>query len=352
MMPPLDAVLRRLIASWSARNWPTAALCFAAYYGALRLLHKRLAVYLNALARRTTLDLDDMVVAAISRISRGEIAVLALYLATRPLTLPSAADRALRALLVATLAFRAAAMIQEALVYFLGKTAAFAEHEPNSSSVHQNLRLVIKAVVWVGALMFVLDNVGVNITTAVAGLGIGGVAAAMAGQQILGDLFSSFVIFMDKPFQVGDFIVLGDMMGTVERIGIKTSRVRSLGGELLIFSNSDLTNSRIRNYQQMQKRRVVFSFGVVYQTPPEKLEAIPAMVREVVAAIPQASIDRAHFKSFGASSLDYEVVYYVLSGDYNLYMDVQHRINIELAKRFAGAAIDFAYPTRTVILSR
>ncbi len=198
----------------------------------------------------------------------------------------------------------------------------------------------------------VLDNLGVNITTLVAGLGVGGIAIALAVQNILSDVFCSVAILVDKPFQVGDFIIVGDMMGTVEKIGIKTTRVRSLSGEQLVFSNADLVNSRIRNYKRMQERRVVFSFGVIYQTPADKLEHIPAMVKEIIESVDQARFDRTHFKQFGDSSLDFECVYYVLSRDYNLYMDIQQKINLELFTRFEKEGIEFAYPTRTLYISK
>ncbi|MDE2314346.1 MAG: mechanosensitive ion channel family protein [Elusimicrobia bacterium] len=211
---------------------------------------------------------------------------------------------------------------------------------------------MLNGAVWIGIAAFILENMGVNITTAVAGLGIGGVAIALAAQQILGDLFSSFVIFVDKPFKVGDFIVVDGLMGTVEHVGIKTTRLRSLGGEMLVMANSDLTKSRLHNYQQMTQRRVIFGFGVTYQTPVDKMRAIPGMVREIFSSLDKAKLDRVNFKDFGDSSMDFEVVYYVLSPDYGLYMNIQESINLAMLERFTEEKIDFAYPTRTVFLAR
>ena len=199
--------------------------------------------------------------------------------------------------------------------------------------------------------LFIFDNLGVNITAFVASLGIGGVAVALAAQSVLGDGFSSFAIFMDKPFQVGDFIIVGDLLGTVEHVGFKTTRIRSLGGEQLIFSNSDLTSSRIKNYKRMQERRVVFSLGVIYQTPVEKVKAIPPMIKRVVEDHPHARFDRAHFKSFGDFALIYEVVYYVLRPDYNTYMDLQQSMNFRLIEEFQKAGIEFAYPTQQLYVT-
>ena len=196
--------------------------------------------------------------------------------------------------------------------------------------------------------MLALDNFGFNITTLVASLGIGGIAVALAVQNILGDLFASLSIALDKPFVNGDFVVIDDMMGTVKHIGLKTTRIQSLGGEELIFSNGDLLKSRIRNYKRMAERRIVFEIGVVFGTPAEKLRHINDIVRDVVGSHADARLDRTHFKKIGASSLDFEVVYYVLVPDYNRYMDVQQAINLQLIERLDAQGIDFAFPTQTL----
>jgi len=173
-----------------------------------------------------------------------------------------------------------------------------------------------------------------------------GSAVALAVQNILGDLFASFSIVLDRPFVMGDFIIVGEHLGTVEHIGLKTTRLRSLSGEQLVFSNTDLLGSRIRNYKRMAERRVVFSLGVLYQTSPEQLEKIPQMIRDIVEAQTPVRFDRAHFKEYGASSLNFEIVYYVLSSDYALYMDIQQRINYQLKSRLDANGIEFAYPTQ------
>jgi len=213
------------------------------------------------------------------------------------------------------------------------------------------LGFVLKLLVWVAVLLVALENLGVDITALVAGLGIGGIAVALAVQNILGDLFASLTIVIDKPFVEGDFLVLGEHLGSVERVGLKTTRIRSLSGEQLIFSNADLLSSRIRNYGRLAERRVLFGLGVVYRTPREKLERIPQILRECVEAQEPVRFDRAHFKQYGASSLDFEIVYYVLDPDYNLYMDIQQAINFAILDRFESEGIDFAFPTRTVHLA-
>lgn len=223
--------------------------------------------------------------------------------------------------------------------------------DPGAVAALDLLAFVLRLVVWVSVLLLMLDNLGVNITALVAGLGVGGIAVALAAQNILGDLFASLSIVLDKPFVVGDFLSIGEFLGTVEHVGLKTTRVRSLSGEQLIFANADLLNSRIRNYGRMFERRIVFSIGVTYQTPAAQLKRIPQMIRAAIEENEHVRFDRAHFQTFGDSSLVFEVVYYVLSPDYNVYMDIQQNVNLKLYEQFAAESIEFAYPTQTVFLA-
>ncbi|MBK7703851.1 MAG: mechanosensitive ion channel family protein [bacterium] len=207
-------------------------------------------------------------------------------------------------------------------------------------------RLIIGSL----TILIVLDNVGIDVTALIAGLGIGGIAVALALQSILGDLFASLSIVLDKPFVVGDFLIIGEHMGAVENVGLKTTRIRSLSGEQLVFSNSDLLGSRIRNYGRMLERRVVFNLGVTYDTPLEKLKSIPDMIREAIAEHPQTRFDRSHFASYGDFALQFESVYYVLAPEYNVYMDIHQAINLRLRERFDAEGIAFAFPTQTLFV--
>jgi small-conductance mechanosensitive channel len=211
---------------------------------------------------------------------------------------------------------------------------------------------LIKFAIWVLALVFLLDNLGVKISAVVAGLGIGGIAVALAAQAVLGDLFSYFVIFFDKPFEIGDFIVVGDKMGVVEYVGIKTTRIRALGGEQLVFSNTDLTNSRVHNFKKMEKRRVVFKLGLIYQTPAQKLRIVPALVKDIIVSQEGAVYDRGHFASYGDFSLNFEFVYFVTGADYVTYMDIQQSINLSVFEAFEKEGIEFAYPTQTLFVNK
>jgi small-conductance mechanosensitive channel len=211
---------------------------------------------------------------------------------------------------------------------------------------------LIRALLWFVLLLVSLDNFGINITTLIAGLGISGIAVALAVQNILGDLFASFTIVFDKPFVIGDFIIVDDYMGTVEYVGLKTTRVRSLSGEQLIFSNGDLLKSRIRNYKRMQERRVVFTINVTYQTPYDELNNIPQLLKSIIEGQKNVRFDRAHFKEYGTYSLNFEIVYWILNPDYNVYMDIQQAINLSIYRRFQEIGIQFAYPTQKLLLGQ
>lgn len=212
------------------------------------------------------------------------------------------------------------------------------------------LSFVGRLVLYTLVLLLALDNLGISITALIAGLGVGSLAVALAVQGILGDLFASLSIVFDKPFEIGDFIVVDDMSGTVEHIGLRTTRIRSLSGEQLVFSNNDLLASRIRNYKRMAERRVLFTINVEYGTPREKLELVPGLIREIIENIPKTRFDRSHFSAFGPHSLDFETVYYVLSREYNEYMDIQQDLNLKLYQRFVDLDIPFAFPTQTIDL--
>ena len=214
------------------------------------------------------------------------------------------------------------------------------------------IAFIAKAVVWVMVVLMALENLGVNITTLVAGLGVGGVAVALAVQNILGDLFASLSITFDKPFFVGDFVSVDAFSGSVEHIGIKSTRLHSISGEEIVISNADLLKSRLRNYGRMTERRVLFTIGVTYETPAEQIEQIPGVVRGIIEAIADTRFDRSHFSAHGAVSLDFETVYYVLTADYTRHMDIQQEIHLKLHREFTSRGIEFAYPTQRLIMER
>lgn len=329
-------------------NWVVFLLSLVVVIGALVLAKRLLMRRLVRIAGRTSNVADDVAVQLLQRTRSLIILFVALSIALRTLTLSERAISYASRLGYAALFVQFGLWGSAAITYLINRYAA--QRQMDAADAAMTIRaagFLGRIILWSIILLLVLQNVfEVDVTALITGLGIGGVAIALAVQNVLGDLFGAISIVLDKPFVVGDFIIVDNMLGTVEYVGLKTTRLRSLSGEQIIFSNGDLLSSRIRNYKRMFERRVVFGFRVVYGTPPEKLEAIGRWVREIVEAQPETRFDRSHFASFTESSLDFETVYYVLKPDYNVYMDTQQAINLAIVRRFEAEGIEFAFPTR------
>ncbi|MDX6770870.1 MAG: mechanosensitive ion channel [Elusimicrobiota bacterium] len=316
------------------------------------LLARRVVINrLRALAKMTATDLDDIAVEMLELIRAPECYMVALYAATRSLALHPRFDRGLHAAVVLLVAYRITTMLSAAAGYAVKKTVLADGDDAAHRETAQTITMAATGIIWLGAVLFTLSNLGFNVTSMIAGLGISGIAVALAAQAVLGDLFSAVAIYLDKPFVVGDFIKVGDAMGAVEHIGVKTTRVRSLSGEMLVFPNSSLTSSRIQNFQQLRERRVVFRFGLLYDTPEAEIRAMPAVVRGLIERDPLLRFDRAHLAELGESALTYEVVYFVRSDDYGKMMDAQERLLADLIGEVRRRRLDFAFPTRTVHLA-
>ena len=303
-------------------------------------------------AEKTTTTLDDFIIIGIKKSIVPILYYGSLYLAINTLVLLPEVKSVVNYISIIVLTFFGIRLITSTLDYSI--TSYTSHEDKNEHRVKQlkSLSTIARFLVWGVGLIFLLDNLGVNISTVVAGLGIGGIAVALAAQAVLKDLFSYFVIFFDRPFELGDFIVVDDKVGTIEHIGIKTTRIRALSGEQVVMSNTDLTGSRIHNYKKLQRRRVVFPLGVIYQTPAEKLKLIPDLVKQIIVENPDTEFDRGHFKNFGDFSLNFEFVYYVLSADYTTYMNIQQNINMEIFEKFEENGIGFAYPSQTLFLNK
>jgi small-conductance mechanosensitive channel len=331
--------------------WLLALAVLAVSLTALLLLRGAIASRLRRLAGRTSNDVDDLLAQLVQRTSRLFLLLVSVRLAAMPLALPAGYDRGLQRVFAVVLFVQAGIWanhgVRWLITRYLRRRGGEASEIPRAA-VLSLFGFFGQIVVWSVVTLLALDNLGIDVTAAVAGLGIGGIAIGLALQNVLSDTFSSLAIILDKPFEEGDFVVVGDYLGTVERIGIKTTRLRSLSGEQIILGNSDLLGSRIRNYKRMNERRTLFSFGVLYETPLETVERIPAMAREIVESVELTRFDRAHFRALGDSSLDFEVVYYVLRPEFNLAMDIQQRILLELMRRLQAEGVELAYPTRTV----
>ncbi|HEY9202400.1 MAG TPA: mechanosensitive ion channel family protein [Gammaproteobacteria bacterium] len=277
--------------------------------------------------------------------------IIAITFASYTLELPTRLDSTINHILVIAFIIQLGLWLTSILrVSMDGYRQQQLEKHPSSATTLSLLNFIGRLLIWCMVLLLALDNLGVNITALVAGLGVGGIAVALALQTILGDLFSSLSIVLDKPFVIGDFLIVDDLLGTVEYVGLKTTRLRSLSGEQLVFSNSDLLNSRIRNFGRMYERRVPFTIGVTYQTPLAKLKMIPQIIRDAIESQQNTRMDRSNFKAHGDFALLFESVYYVKVPDYNEYMDTQEAINLFIHQRFEEEGIEFAYPTQTLYL--
>lgn len=343
-------VLDLLFMENSVRKWLVfAGLVFAGIL-LLRLTKGRLFRLLHRWTEATETDIDDVIVEIADRHAYPCLYYLVFLLSTRYLNLPEKAltvvDGVWKILLGLLVINGLSRLARHLFETRLVKSSDAGGHKKALSGMLK----IINFMLWSLGFLLLLDNLGIKVSALLTGMGIGGVAVALAAQAILGDLFAYFSILFDKPFEIGDFIITGDYMGTVEHIGIKTTKLRSLSGEQIIFSNSDLIGSRPRNYHRMSKRRVVFSLGVTYDTASGKMRALPDIIKKIIAAQPLATFDRSHFSGFGESSLNIETVYYVEDSDYNKYMDTQQQINLQIMDAFAGIGVAFAFPSRTLYL--
>jgi len=313
---------------------------------------KRIVVtQFSRIAEKTATKLDDALVPILDSVQPFVFGVIAFAAGGAFLSAPPFAQTVLNNGVLIAVVYQ--------VVVSLGRFTDVIIRTALNGSDAKNTRAVVsfattgtKVVVWIVGFLIVFSNLGINITSLIAGLGIGGVAIAFALQRILSDLFSSFAIYLDRPFEVGDTIIVGENIGKVERIGLKTTRIRALQGEQIIIPNETLTSSRVQNFKQMNERRVVINVGVLYETPHRLLKDIPRMIREIIELEKKVRFDRVHLNKFGDSAILFEIVYYVLSGDYTEYMDVQERILFGIKEAFDEAGISFAYPTHTVYVKK
>ncbi|HET7585344.1 MAG TPA: mechanosensitive ion channel family protein [Gemmatimonadaceae bacterium] len=336
----------------SVRAWLIAAGVLVVTTALLVLIKRLAAGRLSRVAERTDTHLDNLVVDLVARTRVFFLLTLGAAAALAALTVTPRAATVLWRLFVCVFVVQGALWANGVVHFWVARyTARRDASDAGSVMMLSAMGVVIRLVLWAVALLLVLDNFGVDVTALIAGLGVGGIAVALAVQNILGDALGALSIVLDKPFIVGDFIVVDDLSGTVEYVGLKTTRLRSISGEQLVFSNGDLLKSRIRNYKRMFERRVVFTFGVTYGTPRAKLAELPSIVRRLVEGQKDTRFDRAHFARYSESSLDFEVVYYVKVPDYGRYMDIQQAINLALLDECASRGIEFAYPTRTLYIA-
>lgn len=335
----------------SLMEWSIAAGIFLVIYIAVRIFKYLLIRYLKKMAERTSTQFDDFLIEVVRSSIVPMLYFGGAYIALATLDFPERAINIIKIAMMVILTFYVLRIITSAIKFGVYSYLDRQEDREVKKRQVRGILVIVNIVVWALGIVFLLDNMGRDVTAIIAGLGVGGIAVALAAQTILGDLFSYFVIFFDRPFEIGDFIIVDDKMGNVEYVGIKTTRIRTLNGEILVMSNTDLTNSRLHNYKQMQRRRIVFKIGVTYQATYEQLQAIPGFIKDIIDDVDGLTLDRTNFSGYGDSSLDFETVYYVETDDYNLYMNMQEQVYLALFKKFAEEGISFAYPTRTLFLT-
>jgi small-conductance mechanosensitive channel len=312
-------------------------------YGALKKL--------RSIAERTHAEIDDLLVKVVDKISWPFYVFFAVSIALNFIQVHNLVNVLFTYATPIVVVFIIVQSLQQFVDYGMQKLAKDKKQETEGSVV-KVLGRIFRGVLWALAFVYIISLFGVDVTTVVASFGVMGIVLGFGLQHILSDIFASFSIFFDKPFEVGDFIIVGDNLGVVKNVGIRSTRIQSLWGHEVVISNQELTSTRINNYKKLERRRVQFNFGVVYDTPSEKLEKVLKITEEVVNKIELAELDRVHFKKYGDYSLEFEVVYYIDSPDYNIYMDIQQEINFSLKKRFEKEEIRFAYPTQTVIVNK
>lgn len=354
MHPFIDWLNASHLAGISLFNLMMALVVAIGSYALMVLGLRIVTGRLRKITERTSTGMDDVIVNVLASTNRWLLLLAAILIGVGVLDLgPRWSDRVGQAWFVAV-ALQLGLWLTHAISVGV-RGYELRHHQGATSNLSASATLLtwfLRTMLWAVILLAVLSNVGVNITAFIASLGVGGIAVALAVQNILGDLFASLSIAVDKPFEVGDFISSSAGTGTVEYVGLKTTRIRALTGEQIVVSNTDLLKQAVKNFRRMQERRIVFGFGVTYGTAPELAEQIPGIVKELVEADDKLRFDRAHLQKFGESSLDYEVVYFVLDPSYNLYMDSQQRLNLGLMRAFAARGIDFAFPTRTLHVSQ
>lgn len=331
----------------------TAFSIFVALNVLFWLLQRIILVRISVLSKRTSTDIDDVIVKVVRGVRAWVYSIVSVYVALQVFEFSEKVDVVLTSVFLLAVVWQLIEIATCFVDYFATRLLSKdldgdGEIDPNAATATDMVILLARIALWILGALFVLSNLGIEVTSLIAGLGIGGIAVAFALQGILSDLFASFSIYFDRPFQIGDFVVIGADSGTVEKIGIKSTRIRTLQGEELVVSNAELTTTRVQNFKKMKERRIVMQFGITYETPQSLVSQVPKIVEGIFSDIQQATLDRVHFTTLGDSALTFEVVYFVQSADYAEYLDVQQSFNLTLMSKFAEMGIEFAYPTQLV----
>lgn len=335
---------------------------FSIFFGiivGIKLIKYFIIHRLKKWAKKTKSSIDDFAVQLLDQIHFFAFFVFAVFLVIQRLEIHEIISNVVYYIFVITITVEAIRLIQELITFSLEnyeKRRAKQDKEPLDRSIVQYTQRMVNVCLWALGVIIILGNLGYNVSSLVAGLGIGGLAIALASQKFLSNFLNSLFIIFDKPFKVGDYINIGDDMGTVQDVGLRSTKIKTLRGEELILPNSDIMDSRIHNFKRMKKRRIVFKISVTYETALKKLKSIPKLICNIIAK--QSNVEtkkgmyRSHFTSYGDSALNFESMYYITSNSYDAYLDTQQSINFAIAEMFENEGIDFAYPTSTVYLKK
>lgn len=315
----------------------------------MKLFKRYLLGRIKKIAEKTDTLIDDVIVASIERIGLKFYFSVALYIALRLLVLPVFVYDVTYAMMVMIITYYVVRVGIIWIEFFTKKMQEDEDRDPHSVEI---IGKIVKVILWVFAGVFILQFLGYDVTTLVAGLGIGGIAIAFALQNVLSDIFASFTIYYDKPFKKGDYIVIGQDSGTVIATGLKSTRIQTLQGDELVISNKALTEERIHNYKKMKERRINFQFRIEYGTPTKKMKKINEIVKKIFEEIPEVRLHSVRFLSFGDYSLIYDVIYYVKNREYLVYVEAQEKINFAIKEAFEKEKISMAFPTQTLYLKK
>jgi small-conductance mechanosensitive channel len=334
-------------------DYALAIVVFVGMLFVLKIFQLIILARLKRLAKKTKSSIDDVLLDVIDQIKSWFYLLVSLYVSSSILELPGLLENGIELLFYLALIAEAIAIVQAIATYAMRRYLKGRNHDDVNQKAMVNMALVfVRITLWALGFLFILSNLGVNVTSLIASLGIGGIAIAFALQNLLNDIFSSFTILFDKPFSIGDFIVVGKDSGVVEKIGLKTTHIKTLRGEVMIIPNRDLTNSRVQNLKTLERRREVLNFEVEYEIDKKTLLSIPTIVEEVISPVKQVTFDRCHFSSYGESGLQFEAIYYYEGSDYVAFMDAKQKINYDLFEIFEKQKISFAYPTQTVHIKK
>ena len=341
--------LDRMIYGNPLGAWLTAAAIYAATTLALWLLERYALRAFTRFASGTRTSIDDLVADVLGETKFGLILFVALFAASLALDLDGTVDLVIRRAAAIAIVVQGGIWASAAINFWVTRFVdLMAGEDAEAVTMVSALSFVGRLAVWSVVLLLILDNLGIEVAALLAGLGIGGIAVALAAQNVLGDLLAALSIILDKPFSIGDFLVIGDQSGTVERIGLKTTRLRSLGGEQLILGNGDVIDTRIRNLGRMEDRRGALKVGVTYDTPRDILRQIPAWIEEIVGGQEHVRFDRCHLSGFGDSAVEFETIFFMTVPEYARFMDAKQAILLGIHERFERAGVAFAYPTQVV----